>query len=400
MLNKLLTAFLLLTATSLLAEDWPNFLGPNRNGISNETGLDKDWNAKPPRELWRVPMSDDGYAGPAVANGNVFIINHEGDKDIVRALDLKTGKEIWTFAYTDNAKANYGFARATPCIDNGTVYTVSRFGVVHCLDQKTGQTIWSQDMVKEFKGKLPQWQMAVSPLVDGDRLIVCPGGASAAVVALNKKTGAVVWKGGGSDIPGYATPVVATLNGRKQYLVFTAKNLIGVDAANGNVLWQVGWETKYDINAATPLVVGSNQVFITSNYGHGCAMINVTTNSASIAWENKELSNLFNSPILYRNHIYGISGPLACLDPQTGKVLWRGGSFESGGLVIVDGVIIAVDGYQGEVIMAEANPQAYRRLGHIKPLGGQSWTAPIVADGKLIIRNKSALACLELKPPR
>lgn len=397
MLNQLLTATAILTATTLYAGDWPNFLGPNRDSISTETGLNKNWNSQPPRELWRVPMSDDGYAGPSVANGKVFIINHEGDKDIVRAIDLKTGKDVWTHTYADSAKANYGFARATPTVDGGKVYTVSRFGIVNCLDEKTGKPVWTKDVVKEFKGEVPRWEMAWSPFIDGDKLVVQPGGSGAAVAALNKNTGATIWKGGGSDAPGYATPALATLAGKKQYLVFTGKHLIGVDAANGNLLWQVRWETKYDVNAATPLVVGPNKVFISSNYGHGCAMITVTGNNASIAWESKALQCHFNSPILFGNHIYGISGDLACLNPQTGKALWKQSGFEKGGLVIVDGVIIAVDGAKGDVVMAEAKPGAYRELGRIKPLGGQSWTAPIIADGKLIIRNKNALACFALK---
>jgi outer membrane protein assembly factor BamB len=397
MLNRILTAAAILTATTLSAADWPNFLGPNRDSISTETGLNKNWNAQPPRELWRVPMSDDGYAGPSVANGKVFIINHAGDKDIVRALDLKTGKDIWTYTYADKSKPNYGFARATPTVENGKVYTVSRFGVVNCLDEKTGKPIWTKDVVKESKGEVPRWEMAWSPFIDGDKIIVQPGGSGATVAALNKNTGATLWKGGGSDAPGYGTAVIATLAGKKQYLVFTAKHLIGVDAADGKLLWKVAWETKYDVNAATPLVVGPNKVFISSNYARGCAMVTVTGNNASIAWENKELQCHFNSPILFGNHIYGISNELACLDPQTGKALWKQPGFEKGGLVIADGVIIAMDGKAGDVVMAEASPRAYRELGRIKPLGGQSWTAPIIADGKLIIRNKNTLACLALK---
>ncbi len=393
---RILTAAALLTAVTLHAADWPNFLGPNRNSISTETSLNKNWSAQPPRELWRVPMSDNGYAGPSVANGKVFIINHEGDKDIVRALDLKTGKDIWTHTYADQSKPNHGFARATPTVENGKVYTVSRFGIVNCLDEKTGKPLWTKDVVKEFKGLPPRWEMAWSPFIDGDKLIVIPGGDGAAVAALNKNTGAAIWKGGGSDKPGYATPDAATLNGVKQYLVFTACNLIGVEAATGKLLWQLPWRTDWDVNAATPLVIG-DKIFITSNYKHGCALVSVAGNKPAIVWESKELQCHFNSPILYDNHIYGISNELACLDPQTGKALWKQPGFEKGGLVIADGVIIAVDGKAGDVVMAEASPRAYRELGRIKPLGAQSWTAPIVADGKLIIRNKNTLACLALK---
>ncbi len=388
-----------LAANRSVAADWPNFLGPNRNSISPETGIGKNWNTQPPRELWRTPMSDDGYAGPSVANGKVFIINHDGDKDIVRALDLKTGKEIWAHTYPDSPKANYGFARATPTVDEGKVYTVSRFGIVHCLDENTGKPVWIKDVVKEFKGEIPRWEMAWSPLIDGDKLIVIPGGDGAAVAALNKHTGATLWKGGGSDKPGYATPVVATLNGVKQYIVFTAYHLIGVEAASGKLLWQLPWRTDWDVNAATPLVI-EDKIFITSNYKHGCALVSVAGNKPVIVWENKELQCHFNSPILYNHHIYGISNELVCLDPQTGKALWKQPGFEKGGLIVVDGVLIAMDGAKGNIVMAEATPQAYRELGRIRPLGGQSWTAPIVADSKLIIRNKNTLACLDLRPSR
>ncbi len=407
MFTRLLATILTLAASTIYAADlsavasakadWPNFRGPNADGIAPDTGLNKNWTAQSPRVLWRVPMNDDGYAGPAVANGKVFIVDHQDDKDIVRALDLATGKDAWTYSHDDSSKANYGFARATPAVHAGRVYTVSRLGVVNCLDEKTGKPVWTKNIVKEFHGQIPAWQMAWSPLIDGDKLIVCPGGKGAAVVALNKNTGATLWKGGGSDKPGYATPVVATLAGKKQYVIFTGYHLIGVDAANGALLWQVKWETKYDVNAATPLSLPNNRIFIASNYGHGCALVTVTGNSASIVWENKELQCHFNSPVLYNGHIYAISGDLVCFDPQTGKSLWRQPGFEKGGLLIADGLIIALNGSAGDLVMAEAKPAAYRELGRLKPLGGQSWTAPIVADGKLIIRNKNTLACLALK---
>lgn len=387
---------LALCTQAISAADWPNFLGPTRNSLSPETGLNKNWTAQPPRELWRVPMNDDGYAGPSVANGKLFIVDHQGDKDMVRALDLKTGKDLWTYTYDDKSKPNHGFARATPTVEAGKVYTVSRFGIVHCLDEQTGKVIWRKDVVAEFKGILPRWEMAWSPMTDGDKLIVVPGGDGAAVATLNKHTGATIWKGGGSDKPGYATPVVATLGGVKQYIVFTAFHLIGVEAATGKLLWQVPWRTDWDVNAATPLIVG-DKIFITSNYKHGCALVDVAANKPTVVWENTELQCHFNSPVLYNGHIYGISNWMACLDPASGRALWKQSGFEKGGLIIADGVILALDGAKGDLVMVEASPRAYRELGRIKPLGGQSWTAPVLADGKLVIRNKKTLACLALK---
>lgn len=397
-INRVLIAAAVLSlASAAWPADWPQFGGPNGDFIALDTGINKDWSQRPPEVLWRVSLSDDGYAGPSVAHGKVFIIDHQGDRDIVRALDLQTGADIWSFDYPDHSKPNYGFARSTPVFSEGKLYTLSRLGLLQCLDATTGDKSWSRHLVREFGGQTPKWQYAISPLVDGDRVIVVPGGPNACVAALDKNTGETIWGGGGSDIPGYSTPVPATINGQEQYVVFTGYSLIGVDAATGQRLWRVPWETRYDVNAALPVIMG-NRIFITSGYNRGCAVVEVSGSDASIRWENQEIKAHFSSALFYNGDIYGTSDPghLVCLDPATGDPLWRQPGFEKGGIVLVDGVIIGMDGRGGDVIMAEASPNGYRELGRIKPLGGQSWTAPIVADGKLIVRNKKAIVCLDL----
>ena len=381
-----------------LASDWPCFLGPNKNGSSPETGINKDWKARPPKLLWKTPMGDRGYAGPSVADGKVLIIDHKGADDVVRAVDIKTGKDVWTFSYPDARGHNYGFSRATPTVDENRVYTLSREGNLHCLKLGDGAKVWAVSLVRRFAGRLPQWRLATSPLIDGDKLIVVPGGRDACVAALDKMSGKTIWKGGGSDKPGYATPVAATLDGKKQYVVFAARNLIGVDAANGRLLWKYPWRTSYDVNAATPIVSGRG-VFITSGYRHGCALLKLTGGQPKRVWENKAIQSHFSSPIAHRGYIYGTSDPgrLVCLDARTGKTQWTQRGFQKGGLVALDGVLIVVDGARGSITMCRLSPQRYQELGRITGLGGQSWTAPIVADGKLIVRNKSALACYNLK---
>jgi outer membrane protein assembly factor BamB len=380
------------------AAEWPQFRGPNANGISPFKGLNKNWQAKPPRMLWKTSMSDDGYAGPAVAGGRVFIIDHQGSDDIVRAIDLKTGQDVWRHRYPDAGQSNYGFSRATPTVDGDRVYTMSRQGKLHCLNAASGAVIWRRDIIAEFGGQLPSWEMAISPVVDGRKVIVCPGGQNAAVVALDKMNGAVIWRGGGSAAPGYATPVVATIGGRKQYVVFAAKGVMGVDAENGAVLWSQGWQTSYDVNAATPLVI-QDSVFITSGYGTGCALIDIRDGRASIRWRNREIQAHFSSPIFYNGYIYGTGDPgnLVCLNPSNGQALWRQGGFEKGGILGVDGVILGLNGSNGDLIMCALSPSGYRELGRVAPLGGQSWTAPVLADGLLIVRNKQALACIDLR---
>ncbi len=384
---------------SAVRSDWPNFLGPNRDGISPETGINKNWKAKEPKILWKTPMGDNGYAGPSVAGGKVFIIDHKGSDDIVRAIDLQTGQDVWTFSYPDMSRHNYGFSHATPTVDGGHVYTMSGLGKLHCLTAADGKKVWVRDIVRELGGKVPEWQVAASPVIDGDRIIVLPGGHGACVAALDKKTGQTIWKGGGDDAASYATPVVATLGGRKQYIVFSAGGLLGVDPADGKLLWRFPWKTSYDVNAATPIVVSDDTIFVTSGYGRGCALVKVAGGRAEAVWENKAMQSHFSTPVLSAGHIYGTSdrNRTVCLEAATGKIKWEEPGGGKGGVIAVDGTLISVDGSRGVVTMMELSPNGFRPLGQITPLGGQSWTAPIVADGRLLLRNKQALVCLDLR---
>ena len=394
-------AAVLVVSAGAFGGDWPRFLGPDANGISSEKGINKNWNEKKPAEVWKFKLSDGGYAGPSVADGKVFIIDRQGDNDVVRALNLADGKPVWEATYAEPGKPDEGnFARSTPTFDNGKLYTLSRGGLVNCYDAKDGKKIWSRSLPADFKGDQPQWFWSMSPVIDGNNVILVPGGPEAGVAALNKETGQTVWQGsGGQGKPGYATPVIATIGGKKQYLVFMSKSVIGVDAENGKMLWSFPWETKYDVNAAMPLAIGDDMVFITSNYGRGGAVLKIAGDKVEKVWENKEIQSHFSTPILHEGKIYAGTDPgnLVCLDPKTGKSLWRHGGFQKGGIVIVDGTIIAMNGKDGDLIMAELKPDAYKELGRLKPLGGQSWTAPILANGKLIIRNKQELGCYDLK---
>jgi outer membrane protein assembly factor BamB len=410
---------LLVCAGSVQAEpetapsrDWPRFLGPNANGISLLTGINKDWKNRPPKVLWDVPLGDRGHAGPAVAAGIVYSVDHEDEDDVVRAIDLAGGKDLWTFKYPESKQGDNGHARATPLIDGGRVYTTSRFGLVHCLDAKTGAKLWSRHIVKDFDGKPPTWGISMSPVVDGDKLIVCPAGANASVVALNKKTGETIWQGGGSYTGknglGYATPVIATLCGKKQYVVFMGTYLIGVDAENGKELWKLPWFAVQC--TATPLVLGDDTIFVTTWYDQkkACALIKVSPKGPQVVWEKESLRSKMATPVLVDGHIYGNDSPtrsLVCIEARTGDLRWRQPGFEHGGLVVVDGVLLALDGRSGQLAMVEITPDEYRELGRIHPLeyrGGNTLrgnvlVAPIVADGKAIVRDRNRLVCIDLK---
>ncbi|MBL7224150.1 MAG: PQQ-binding-like beta-propeller repeat protein [Candidatus Brocadiae bacterium] len=388
---------LILAATTMaLADDWPRFWGPTANGKAPDTGINKDWGAKPPAVLWQTNLTDDGYAGPSVADGKVFIIDHKGAEDVVRAIDFETGQDLWSFAYADPGGANYGYAHSTPCYDNGTLYTLGRKGQLHALNAEDGQVLWSLNLVQNLGGQVPTWNYASSPIVDGDRLVVLPGGANN-VAVLNKETGETIWAGGGAFPAGYATPAIATINGVKQYVVFAGNALTGVSAEDGTLLWQVPWETRHGVNSAVPIVEGEF-VFASSGYAFGCGVFQITANGPQQVWFNKAMQMHFNSPVYHEGYIYGTTDPgdLVCVAPRDGTVIWRQGGFEKGGIVVVDGTIIALNGGGGDLIMVEASTDGYKELGRIKPLGDQSWTAPVVADGKLLIRNKAVLACFDL----
>ncbi len=391
----------LLTAICLGAE-WPGWRGPNKDGISPETAINKDWKAKPPKELWRVALSDGGHAGLAVSGGKLFIIDHQAGKDVVRAIDAATGKDAWTCPYDDKSKDNYGFSRATPLVDGGRVYTVSMMGNVLCLNEKDGKVVWQKNLVKDFGGELPGWQMACSPMIDGEKLILVPGGRAGAVLALKKDTGALIWRGGAADKPGYSTPVAATVAGKKQYVVLTSSMLQGVQASDGKALWSVSWKTQYDVNAPTPVVTGPDTVFITSGYGRGCALVKVKADGASIAWENKNIQSHFNTPLFFDGRLYGTTDPgdLVCLDAKTGDNVWRKGGFEKGGVAGVAGCVVAQVGNRGTLVLVEMAPAGYKELGRIEAFPNcheRAWSPPIVAEGKVFARDLKEVACFDIK---
>lgn len=380
------------------ADDWPRFLGPHGTGISSETDLNVDWRANPPEILWRVDLHDGGFAGPSAAEDKVFIIDHRNSEGVVRAFDLATGKALWSFSYADAAGENYGFARTTPAFDNGRLFALSRMGRVFCLNADSGAVIWQKDAIKTFGGALPRWQIAGSPILDGDQLIICVGGPDT-LVALDPSSGALLWKGGNGDPMGYATPVVTQVGGERLVLAFTGTSLIGVRPGDGQVVWTHPWQTSYDVNAATPIVLPEQRVFITSGYRHGCALLQMAPSSVRVLWENKNVQAHFSTPVFYQGHIYANSDPdhLVCLDPSDGSVAWSQRGFQKGGLILADGHIFALGGRNGDLVVVEAAPSDYVEKGRITPLGGKSWTAPILCDGKLIIRNTQAMACLDVK---
>lgn len=382
------------------AAEWPQWMGPTANGFAPDLGINKNWNQTPPKTLWKSPMSCASYGGMCVAGGKVFVVDRvdaENGKDVIRAIDISTGKDAWTYSYSDNERDNFGWARSTPTYDKGRVYTMCKNGVVNCLDAKTGTVVWTRDLEKEFGGRKPNWEYCYSIVIDKNKLIVLPGGEKAGIAALDKMTGKTIWQNG-SNIPSYATPVLAKIMGKPQYVIFDTVGLQGIDPATGAQLWSFPWKTGAECNAATPIVMGDS-IFIATGYGHGCAMVDITAEGAKSRWENKDMMAHFSSPIFYKGYIYGTGDPgnLMCMDPKDGKVLWKKEGFEKGALVGVDGVMLVMDGKGGDCVMVKLAPDSYQELGRFKPLGDQSWTMPVVSNGKLFVRNKASIACIALK---
>jgi hypothetical protein len=388
---------------SAFGGDWPRFLGPGADSISAETGINKDWSAKAPAELWRVALTDEGFSGPAIVGGVLYILDHKGEQDVVRAIDVASGKDKWSFAYDEGGDENHGFTRCTPTIEEGKVYTVSRSGVVHCIDAAKGAKVWHADVMGENGGEPPKWGAANSAFIDGDKIIAIAAGENRHVVALDKKTGKKIWSGGGTDIAGYSTPVVAELGGKRAYLIFTGKSLIAVDAKEGKLLWRHPWETRLDSNAGSPIVVGEDLIWIASGYRRGCALLKVGGDKIEELWKSNRISPHWSSAALIEGHLYTTTAPgyLVCVEAMSGKEKWRSRGtargFEHGGLIAIDGTLIVVEGNTGNVVQVAVSTEEYKELGRVNPLkSARCWVAPVVADKKLYVRSPKELVCLDI----
>lgn len=399
-LTKIALATALAASLAATAADWSRYRGPEGNGISAETGLNTDWAAKAPKVLWEFAATDKGYAGVAVSGGKAVFVDHFDKTDVVRCLNLADGKPLWKYTYDDAVAADYGFTRATPAIVDGKVYVIGRLGFVGCLKLDDGTLIWKKDLVGDFGGKRPGWKYSMSPVVDENRLYVMPGAPGPTIMALDKDTGATLWKGG-TDAAGYSTPVVMTLNGVKQVLAFSAGNLTGYEAATGKQLWSTVWKTQYSMNCAMSVAVSANQLFVSSGYGTGSALLEIGKDGAvTTKWANKAIKAWMNSPLLLNGAIYcgGEQRKLICLDPMTGAVKWEQAGFGDTGIIAVSGIFIGIDDKSGDVVAFAQSPDAYKELGRIKPMPGvrDYWAPPIVADGKLIVRSTAKIVCLDL----
>ncbi len=292
--------------------------------------------------------------------------------------------------------------RSTPPIDGGLLFAVSALGKLHALDAASGERIWGHDLVREFGARVPEFGVSASPIVEGDLLLFNVGGKRGhAIMAFDKGSGDVVWSAE-SDLPGYASPVSFTAGGVRQAVFFTGSSIIAVDPSSGATLWKHPWKTAYDINAASPIFVAPDRLFVSSGHDTGAAMFNLTADGgapkASIAWKTREMRNHFSSSVYVEGSIYGFDNKnFKCIDAKTGKDRWRKGNLGHGSLFYADSHLVVLS-EDGQLLLVEANPKAYTEKASHQVAKAKHWTVPTLHRGRLYLRNERDLFCLDLKP--
>jgi outer membrane protein assembly factor BamB len=382
------------------AADWPQFLGPERNGLSTEAGWNSEWDVREPATLWRVSVGA-GSASFAVVGGNLYTTGNVDDHDVIFCLDTKTGNLIWSHRYPLEFEKRMfdGGTAATPTVDGDRVYTLSHKGHLLCLDRHEGTVLWQRHLVDDFSGREPRWGYAGSPLVYGNLLITEPGGEGTSVVALNKLNGKTVWSSG-SDGAAYASPTLYKTSVGSRVAVMNAFGLVGLDPANGRQLLRLAWDTSFDVNATTPLFLADmDHFFVMSGYrtGGGLVKLNGDT-SSTLLYNTKEMKLKFQNAIRLGNRVYGVIDELKCLDLYTGKEVWDFRlSGDEGNVIAADGKLIILS-EKGELVVGNPLDDGFAETGIIQVLGGRCWTLPVLANGTIYCRNtRGDLAAIDVR---
>ena len=384
------------------AADVPQFFGPHRDGIVTGAHLSRDWKTSPPKELWRQPIGA-GWSAFAVVKGKAYTQEQRGDDELVTCYDLFTGKLLWehvdktTFTQWQSGTGPH----ATPTVDAGRVYTYGGTGLLNCLDAATGQPIWQRSVLAENKIPNNEWGASASPLLVDDKVVVTGGNAMGPTLfAYQRDTGAPLWQSG-SDKAGYASPILATLAGRRVILSNNARGFSASDPATGTLLLDCAWGAENRPKASQPVVIGSDRVFVSAGYGLGCHLFQITTESdgrltATEVWRSLRMKTQFNTPAVRDGRAYGLDdGRLACLNLANGERVWKDGNFGSGQSLLVDDLII-IQSENGPVYLACAKPDGYEELGKIEALSSKTWNHPTLAGRYLLVRNDREAVCYEL----
>ena len=378
------------------AADWPNWRGPNYNGISSETGWLTTWSEAGPKVAWEKTLGT-GFASMAIADGRVYAMGNIKDNDILYCLDADTGKEIWKKSYPCPIfkKNHEGGPCATPTVEGDSVYTLSKDGDAIRFKKANGDIVWHKKLNKDLGYKHPTWHFSGSALIIDNMVILNVGSYG---IALNKVDGSIIWENG-KDAAGYSTAVPFKMDGQQCIALFTAREMTALVAKTGKILWKIPWKTSYDVNAADA-IVESNKIFLSSGYNKGCALYQFTSSDSTELWRNKKMRNHFNSCVLWNGYIYGVDDgeSISCLDFKTGEVKWAQRGFGKGSLMLADGKLIILSD-KGKLAIAEASPTEYKELASAQVLPERKcWTVPVLANGKIYARNNpdGQLVCLDV----
>ena len=409
-----------LLACPARADDWPQWRGPQRTGVSAETGLLKVWPRGGPRLLWQRKGLGGGYSTPAVVRERIYLLANRKGEEYVMALAVKDGAEVWATRIGKvgrNRGPQYPGTRSTPTVDGGRLYVLGSDGDLVCLEKEKGTKVWARNLKKDFGGVPGAWAYAESVLIDGDMLVCTPGGKEATLLALSKKDGSTVWKSTvpGGDAAGYASPITVEAGGVRQYVQFLANGLVGVEAKTGRFLWR--YEKTRDPAANIPTPVFHDGCVFSSTSRNGSGLVRLKAKGGTVSAEevyfNRTRLNSVGGVVLVGDYLYGTDakGQLVCMEFRTGKEKWRSDAVGSAAVCYADGMLY-VRGQGGtgfgpekpaQVALVEATPAGYREKGRfVQPGHGDrpAWPHPVVADGRLYLRDGDLLLCYDVKATR
>lgn len=381
------------------------YRGARRDGIVEGPRLARDWSVQPPKLVWRQPVGG-GYASFVVAGPLVITIEQRRDNEAVVAYDVDTGRERWVYQYPAAFSEKLGGdgPRATPTIHEGKVYSLGATGVLACLELASGRKMWTTNILEQNRAANLEWAMSGSPLIYDGAVIVNPGDqqgspSSRAIVAFDAADGKRLWSGGEGKAS-YASPMLATLAGTRQLIIFDGVGLSGNDATDGRQLWRVSWKSDFDINAAQPVLLADDQILISSQSGAALIKIALAGGkwSADTLWNNRKLKCGYSCPIVYQGHVYGIDESiLACLEVSSGKQQWkdRAGQYGHGQMLLRDELLVVL-AESGVLALVEATPERFHELGRIQAIDGKTWNNPTLVGRRIFVRNHLEMVAYDL----
>lgn len=386
--------------------DWPQFRGPTRDLHNRETGLLTEWPSQGPELLWKIDGLGEGYSSVSIKGDTIYTMGTIGDEEHLFALALTDGSRKWSIRTGANRPDGTGNGpRSTPTVDAGHVYALGAYGDLVCVEADSGQVVWKLNIVKESRGNVPTWGICESVLIDGDQLICTPGGSTATMVALNKKTGKPIWASmvEGKPAAAYSSPIVIEVGGVRQYVNFVHTGVVGIRAADGLPLWMRPESANGTANCSSPLYADGH-VFTASAYGTGGALFRLMSQGgqtrADLVFETKQMKNHHGGMVLIDGYVYGFDeGVLTCLDLRTGKATWQNRSVGKGSLAYADGHLY-LRSEDGPLALAEANPRQYVEKGRFpqpERSGRPAWAHPVVAGGRLYIRDQDKLLVFNVR---